>query len=305
MAFVGKGGISARILAHSIAPWGKEIVTFELEYPRFIHAEVMTHRLFSRNSASSRAIPVKKIIDLLTTNPATPIFWGKNQTGMQAMEETASLVDVGGKKVPREEAWRLASEAAINIAKGMSEASYHKQIVNRLVEPFQMIKVVITATELANFFHLRDHEAAQPEIAELARVMRKVLTKSQPVSRKRGSEDIRDEYHLPYISDEERKKYEIEELTQISSARCAAVSYRNEDYSLEKSKQVYARLIEGEQKHSSALEHVARVMLSEEGVGSYEKGVSHIDVHGGLWSGNFKGWVQHRKTVDGEAKWDP
>jgi thymidylate synthase ThyX len=80
--------ISAKIIADSISEseYGDRITTFELEYPRFIHGELMTHRLFSRNAASSRAIPINKMMDQVLTAPAMPVEWGLNKSGMQAEE---------------------------------------------------------------------------------------------------------------------------------------------------------------------------------------------------------------------------
>ena len=175
----GKGNISATIIAHSkSAVDGKEIITYELEYHRYIHSECLTHRMWSRNAASSRAIPVSKMIDLVRTSPATPIHWGKNQAGMQASEECNNDVSMDWDYYndepvhgTPEDAWAEASSHAMYKAECFNEAGYHKQITNRLLEPFQMIKVVVTATEWDNFFWLRFHKAAQPEIQELARCM--------------------------------------------------------------------------------------------------------------------------------------
>jgi len=310
----GQGGISAKVLAHSKSEWNKEIITFELEYPRFIHAEFMTHRLFSRNCASSRAIPHKKMTELIRSRPAMPVFWGKNQTGMQAYEEldpSKSCVEIGGMRMTPAVAWVTGMDHALEVSEALAEAGFHKQIVNRITEPYQMIKTVVTATEYANFFHLRNHHMAQPEIRELAKCMLEALEKSIPVKRGWGGY-TKDAYHLPYVSDDERRQYPIEDLIKMSVARCAAVSYRNEDYTLDKSKEVYARLIDGDRKHSSALEHVASVMKSEKAsaisanveiVIDIEEGVSHIDMEGRQWSGNFKGWVQHRKMLKDECVW--
>lgn len=305
----GKEGISAKILAHSVTSWGKEIVTFELEYPRFIHPEFMTHRLFSRNCASSRAIPEKKMHSLIEKRPAVPVSWGKNQAGMQAYEECTTLVKWNGMELSGRDAWLKARDGALQASDALAEAGYHKQIVNRITEPFQMIKTVLTATELANFFYLRDHHMAQPEIRELAKCMLEVLRVSKPILRSReGNASAKDWYHLPYLSDQEREQHSLDDIVKISVARCAAVSFRNEDYPVEKCREVYDRLVGGNPKHSSALEHAALVMERRACIISgqtliFENGVSHVGKDGEQWSGNFRGWIQQRKLLPGESVW--
>jgi thymidylate synthase ThyX len=332
----GKGAIVARVIADSISSWGKRLTTFEIEYPRFIHAEFMTHRLFSRNCASSRAIPSKKVFDLVAQSPAIPIHWGKNQSGMQAYQEHNQAVVYKDKTYTANEFWMKAKDSSIAYASALANASYHKQITNRLVEPFQMIKAVVTATEYDNFYWLRNHHASQPEIKELAECMLLASNESQPTLRIRSdilinnnnnhdSHDnknnndnknsnnknigFKNEYHLPYVSNEEREQYLLEDIIKLSVARCAAVSYRNEDYQLDKSKQIYDRLIGEDRKHSSALEHIARIMNNPQvsnnlSLNLLEDGISHIDREGNLWSGNFKGWIQYRKLIKDECCWD-
>jgi thymidylate synthase ThyX len=204
------------------------------------------------------------------------------------------------------------------------------------VEPFQMIKTVVTATEYDNFYWLRNHSMAQPEIQELARCMLEAQKMSIPVKRTfllsldkvNIPDHIKDmmpmekisiemdklekkSYHLPYVSEEEREKYDLEDCIKIAVARCAAVSYRNEDYPLEKCREVYNRLIADDRKHSSAMEHVAQVMFqkSVKNIKDMKNtlftvpGISHMDKNMNLWSGNFKGWIQHRKLIEGECCW--
>ncbi|AKO61574.1 hypothetical protein [Stenotrophomonas phage IME-SM1] len=186
-----KYNITAKVIADSVCHVRKtkRITTLELEYPRFIHAEFMTHRLFSRNAASSRAIPIAKAIRLIIENTAIPYHWGKNQPGMTAKEECNSLVNVEVatdwyQLISREHAWYKARDNAIEIAESFDSAGYHKQIVNRILEPFAMIKVVVTATEWGNFFNLRSHPDAQPEIKILADAIidawRSVIRRSFP-----------------------------------------------------------------------------------------------------------------------------
>ena len=144
--------ISAKVIADSIAKNGKRITTFELEYNRFIHSEMMTHGALVKNSSSSRAIPIDKMIEQIENNPSTPVYWGKTQSGMQAKEE---LTDEALDKVKQK--FNNAKRISIGYAKDLCKLGLHKQIANRVTEPFQMIKVVCTATDFDNFFNLRIH----------------------------------------------------------------------------------------------------------------------------------------------------
>jgi hypothetical protein len=317
----GKGGIKATVVADSSNGNGNRITTFELEYHRYIHGEVMTHRLFSRNAMSSRAVPIKKMIEQVRTKPATPIHWGKHQSGMQANEECNNPVYPHYDGVPQKctnvEAWGFAAVEAVNVAEAYSSAGYHKQIVNRLLEPFQMMKVVLTATEFENFFWLRLDSDAQPEIQELARCMFEAMEESKPEILKVG------EWHTPYVehhitdnnilqyvvSDEDIKRVvSSEEAVAISSSCCAQVSYRNIDNSYEKAMTVYGRLGVGSSKiHASPFENVVTPMLhtniKQLPIGTdWEEGVTHVGRAGDFWSGNIKGFIQHRQTLENHAK---
>ena len=293
--------ISAKIVAHSITPAGKEIITWELEYPRFIHAEFMTHRVFSRNAASSRAIPVAAVIEQVRNNPAMPIHWGKNQPGMQAQEELNPIL-----RKSAEYLWRKGAYLAAGIAEALVKLGLHKQATNRILEPFQLIKVVMTTTEDDNWFWLRNHEDAQPEIKELARLMLEAKEKSLPICLKPG------DWHVPYYDDGSwlGSAYEentLEEALAISSSCCAQVSYRKLDDSLEKAQMVYSRLVESEPVHASPFEHQATPMENSNGRwgmccddipdGYWQEGVTHMDKEYNFWSGNFCGWIQHRQLI--------
>lgn len=317
----GNGNISAEVVADSVSPEGKRITTFVLEFHRFILPEFNTHRLFSRNAASSRAIPVKTMMELVENSPAMPIHWGKNQSGMQAKEE---LQDAEKEIV--QNYWELASGNAGVIAELMGENGAHKQIVNRILEPFQMIRVVCTATEYDNFFYLRYHADAQPEIAELARVMWEAREQSEPELLFPG------EWHVPFVStvkkqldvydsdgncigdfvrqyfieDENHNKFILtpEEALKISASCSAQVSYRKADTSLEKALSIYDKLITMKPCHASPLEHQATPMdmhtwefESYEAGDVWDEGTTHCDKNGKLWSGNFKQWVQYRQLI--------
>lgn len=284
--------ISAKVIADSTCE-GNRITTFELEYPRFIHAEFMTHRQFSRNAASSRAIPVKKQLQLIEDNPAQPIHYGLNQPGMTAAEECDNLVIIDDVEYDREEAWLAARDLAAEVAEAFDEAGYHKQIVNRLTEPFSHIKVVCTATEYDNFFWLRCHPDAQPEIRELANQMWIARKVSVPVELQPR------DWHTPYYEDgyvfaEGPKQDElISNALTISASCCAQVSYRKTDDSLEKAKAIFKRLVESKPVHASPFEHQATPLVSYG-----QEGHTHSDLRGGIWSGNFRGWVQYRQLLD-------
>lgn len=315
----GKNGITAKILAHSISAAGKEMVTWEIEYPRLILAELNTHRQLSRNSYSSRAVPFMKMLEQLD---GEPVRFGANQAGMQDKgEDFDALVDIGPTMhighpftVNPQTAWLRAKEMAISIAKAFFDAGYHKQVYNRLLESFQMQKTVLSATEVDNFFWLRDDDAADPTIRELARVMREAKDGSTAARLQPG------DWHLPYIecfageyalSDEDYtdgKFISLEDAIKVSCARCAAVSYRNEGYDLAKSLEVYDRLVGSERKHASAFEHQATPMLYNDCTElvdmhpmTWEAGVTHMDRSRKLWSGNLQGWIQYRKLIPGEC----
>lgn len=276
------------------------LTTFELVYPRFIHGELMTHRMFSRNAASSRAIPIDKVIELLQTNPAMPVHWGKNQAGMQA---NAEIDNIEGAKL----LWLAARDSAINHAIVMRDMGLHKQIVNRVLEPYQLIKTIVTATELNNWFWLRDHADAQPEIKELAKKMHDAYTASSPQGLYEG------EWHVPYVNtyraresehfhylDENDKYITAEEARMISASCCAQVSYRKNDGSLEKAEMVFDRLINSVPVHASPVEHIATPIVDSE---AFEiQGITHLDKNGQLWSGNLRGWVQFRQLIPNNVK---
>ena len=166
--------IKATIIADSVsAHTGQYITTFELEYPRFILAELNTHRLLSRNSASSRAIPIDKMIEQVFSNTTMPVHWGLDQSGMQDKEEQADESECVS-------AWLDARDRAVESALDLKELGLYKQIVNRVLEPFQMMKTLVTATSFDNFFNLRCHPDAQPEIKQLADLMYEAMQESEP-----------------------------------------------------------------------------------------------------------------------------
>ena len=180
VAVEGLHGIKATTLLDSISSSGIGITTFIVEYPRMILAELNTHRMLSRNSASSRAIPFDKMVTQLT---ARPVRFGEANPGMQDKGEEFHqpvFYEEAYEYFSPEEYWEIAKDTAQKLAHGYHCAGYHKQITNRLVDPFQMVKTVISGTEWANFFWLRNHASADPTFAELARVMQQAMQQSFP-----------------------------------------------------------------------------------------------------------------------------
>jgi hypothetical protein len=299
--------ITANVVADSISPAGIQITTFELEFPRFILPEFNTHRAFSRNAQSSRAVPVKVALDLVLRNTAQPIHWGKNQPGMSAAEECNEPIrlDQWSPELSREDAWTVARNQAIDIAEAFSEAGYHKQIVNRLTEPFTHIKVVCTATEYDNFFWLRRHPDAQPEIRELANAMWDARLASIPMKLAHG------DWHVPYWKDGHETSgdgTEIKKALMVSASCAAQVSYRKLDDSEEKAERIFRQLIESKPCHASPTEHQATPMPEISKFSSaHPSGTTHFSYDKGVlvpWSGNFRGWIQHRQLIPDNACWD-
>lgn len=319
-------GISAKVIAHSHNGNGNEIITFELEYPRIIHSELMTHRMFSRNAASSRAIPVKTLIEMVRNEPAMPFRFGANQPGMQDKgKEHDGIVDAG---YSGREWWRLAALSAARFAEELADAGYHKQVANRLLEPFQRMKTVLTATEYENFWWLRVDADADPTIEALALAMHNAKERSKAEYLKPG------EWHTPYVRHrypmcqhdhdylEPRFSYvvedengndvllTVEEAKAISSSCCAQVSYRRLNSTKDKALDIYGRLLSGQKVHASPFEHQGTPIEHLDGLlDSYTHcdlwpdGVTHMDRYGGFWSGNFLGWIQHRQLLANHTKW--
>lgn len=261
--------IDVKIIADSVSTDEKRITTFVCTFPRFILAELNTHRMLSRNAASSRAIPIKKFIDKVNDFPATPVHWGKDQSGMQARSELSpSEVDAA------KEIWFQARDKMVSCAKEMMSIGVHKQIVNRLLEPWFMVTVIITATELDNFFKLRCHKDAQPEIQAVALKMRDCLKESTPKHINFG------DWHIPFGDKFIDEKLSVQNKLKICVARCARVSYLSFDGVIEHQKDydLHDRL--AEEGHWSPFEHCASPMTNA------------LD-----YSGNFFGWHQYRKSL--------
>ena len=258
------------ILASKPIDGGPILYTVECRYPRFIHSEIMTHRKLSRNASSSRAIPVKRMLAQVWSDPAMPVHWGSNQPGMQAKTELD-----GFKRTMAETLWRVAGKVACVFAWGMVKCNLHKQVANRILEPWQYISVIITSTEWENFFQLRDHPDAQPEIQALAKAIRAAMAAATPVPAREGY------WHLPYIFEEDRNR-PLRDLVRMSAARCARVSYLTHDGSCpvpEQDFKLYDRLVGSHPMHASPIEHQA--CYRDDNTVS-----------------NLVGWSQYRKMVE-------
>ena len=275
--------IQAKVIADSISPAGKRITTLQLVYPRFIHSEFMTHRVFSRNASSSRAIPVKKMIQMVRDDPAMPIHWGKDRPGMQAEEE---VQHVGVAK----DIWLRAARNAAATAEDLMNVGVHKQVANRLLEPFQHMNTIVTATEWDNWFELRAHKDAQPEIQKLAYDMQFAMSQSSPKFLKPS------EWHLPYVTQENHLLinafgYPKDTLRKISAARCCRVSYLKHDGSepsINDDLKLCDRLAGARPIHASPFEHQATPDEYSPLTGYY-----YPRLHG-----NFVGWIQYRKLME-------
>lgn len=292
--------ISAKIIADSVSPQGHRLTTFQLRYPRFIHAEFMTHRQFSRNASSSRAIPVERMIKDILDDTAMPIYWGSHKPGMQAGEELTGE-DLEFVKAM----WLNSRDDAIHYARKMIARGLHKQIANRVLEPYGHINVVVTATSWANFFALRAHVDAQPEIKALAEAMQEAIQSSKPVLLQPG------QWHLPYIRQTDvthdsffskggrlLRDEMMDILKKVSIARCARVSYLTHDgrpTTIEEDVALYEKLVVSQPLHASPAEHQA---TPDEYVDT-----GFMGVHGSAnrhQHGNFTGWRQLRKMLSNE-----
>lgn len=292
--YEGKGGIRAAILAKSVnvhQPELKPIVTFLIDFPRFILPEFNTHKMLEKNGASSRAIPVAKQIERVYDNPVIPIHFGKNQAGMVAETELSGEDLKEAKRL-----WLRAVDEVTAIAGFLEGCKVHKQVVNRLLEPFSMMRMVVTATEWDNFFWLRLHKDADPHIAELARVMLCAYQRTEEV-------DLQyTDWHTPffgkgYWTPNFEKEYGItaQEAINHSMSCCAQTSYRKLDMSEGKAEDIIAKLFNGERCHASPATHQAHPICYDFGVD--QPTVTHQSRNGDLWSNNLRGWGQYRTLI--------
>lgn len=284
-----------KINLDSISPDGFRLTTFIVKFPRMILSQINTHRTLTRNSSSSRAIPIEKQLKSVKENPFIPEYWGKNQKGMQAYEEITDRKTANTN-------WLVAKDSAIQSAESLLSIGIHKQITNRLLEPFMWHTSIISATEFSNFFHLRCGDA-QPEIRKIATLMRELYNNSKPKEVGYG------QWHSPLLNIE-RTEADVIEPCKVSVGRCARVSYLTHegkrDYKADI--ELHDRMLK--EGHLSPFEHVARPMTKKElDLFSQKKLTWNKQNNDWDWGGeymhflgNFNGWVQYRKQIPNE--WD-
>jgi thymidylate synthase ThyX len=272
--------IQSEIIADSLNSRGCRLTTFICTFPRIVLAEFNTHRMFSRNSASSRAIPFNKMVKMVNENPFIPLKWIKYHTGMQGYDywSDPQIIDELHKE------WLRSRDNSVEQATRLNKMGLTKQICNRLLEPYMWHKVIVTATDWENFFSLRAHGDAEIHIQKLAYMMLDDYNKSTPKTLKKG------EWHIPFgdkFDSERLSKLETDNAkVKIASARCARISYNNfhgkDDY--EADIKLHDRLISS--GHASPFEHCAGAMDDDN------------------YHGNFKGFIQYRKMLADENRTD-
>jgi len=264
--------MSATVVLDSVSAQGSRLTTMEVTCHRFVLAELNTHRQFSRNSGSSRAIPVSKQLDRVRHQPAMPVSWPAERPGMQGGDELGE-----SDSAQAADLWIQARDNAVATAESLVELGVHKSVVNRLLEPFSWHTVIISATEWDGFWDQRCSPLAQPEMREVALLMRSAYLDSRPDELAVG------EWHTPYVIDEDLS-LGVADRCRVSVARCARVSYLTHDgrRSVEKDLDLYQSLVGAVPMHASPLEHVATPAPAGESP-----------------AGNFRGWRQLRHTVEG------
>lgn len=279
---------SAQVICDSVSPDGVRLTTMVVEMHRFVLAEFNTHRVFSRNSASSRAIPFGKTYNKVSDDCAYPVYWGAEVKGMQSGDELDSN-EIEYCKLD----WDFAKCHALDLAEHLSKnRNLHKSLCNRLLEPFLWHTVVVTSTEWDNFFWQRCSPLAQPEMKAAADAMQLAYFTHEP------KEVKYEEWHLPFIDQSDWDMCitidglidHTEHLKQVSAARCARVSYETHKGIRDHSEDIrlYQRLRNADPMHASPFEHQATPFR-----------LSH---YGNNFSGNFLGWKQFRKEFPNENK---
>ena len=244
----------------------EETFDMEVEQPwhNFVADGIVVH--------NSRAIPINKLIQNVIDDDVYPLHWGKNQKGMQAFKEIAESDIEQAKRL-----WEVARNNAINSARQLSDLGVHKQVVNRILEPFSTITVIVSGTEWANFFKQRCHPDAQPEIRILANEMLVAYSNSKPKKLSVG------DWHIPLLDDNDNL-IGVSQKLKISAGRCARVSYLNHEgkRNIEDDIALHDKLLSSDPKHLSPFEHQALVQARSKSE----------------YFGNFRGFKQHRKFLE-------
>lgn len=272
----------AKIILDSVAPCGMRLTTIEAEYPRYIHADLLTHRILSRNGLSSRAEPVANVIQRASDDPVEPLVWMYDAKRMQH----GHIMSPDDAERCRT-LWNASRDNALTCAREFLRIGLHRQYLNRIIEPYIRIKMVISATSWANFLALRCHPSPMPEIQQLAVTIARLLKASTPTPVADGG------WHLPYVAEWERTAtayaYDVDTMAKVSTARGARASYGNlgdssKPPSIDADLALYERLMVEDPKHASPAEHPA--------MATGDRNVR---------SGNFQGWIQFRHTIAGES----
>lgn len=320
--FTRNTNITAKVICDSISEQGIRLTTFEIEYPRIVMSEFNTHRAVSKNSSSSRAIPVSKMLEHTKNTNLKPVYFGSKKSGMQAGDELLGVELEQAKGV-----WEASLRNAVESSEMLDNLGVAKEVCNRLVEPFQLVKVVCTATDWDNFFNLRLHPDSDPNICMLAYKMYQTMQESKPIELKAG------EWHLPFVNvgwngkgemcyaDEDFNSVELGQAIKLSAASCASVSYRTEGMTLEKADKIFDMLIKAEVIHSSPFEHLATPVSKEIEIensdyltvgfinkannsATWQQGITHMNKQGELCSGNLRGFIQYRHLLPNNTSWE-
>lgn len=297
---------------------GSTLYTVHVRAPRIIWAEIMTHRVFSRNARSSRAVPVKTMLNEVRNDPFVPWHWTGAKPGMQGIPNWSEKILLKGsagnfvdsdRPVDPALAWLHGRDMAADLAESYLDAHYHKQIANRLLEPFSWIDGLITSVQWNNFFHLRDHSDAEPHLQDLAVTIERAIARAVLMDLEPG------DWHLPYVTQEDRDyanttfqawDLRLDFLRKISAARCARISYapfdNNPGYDRELER--YDLLVKSSRVHASPLEHQAtpdtRSMTETRTFfeGGMVETIEGYAFDNGEFHGNLPGWIQNRHLVN-------
>lgn len=266
-----KPTILAKVIEDSISVYGERFVTLQVRYPRIVHSELMTHRALSKNAGSSRAKPIAAMLRQVWREPACPVEWGAAQVGMQAHTQLS-----GGRLAAVKFLWQSSAIFAAAHSWGMMKLGAAKQITNRVTEPFQYIDVLISGTDWENFDILRCHPDADPTMRDLAIEIMTAIEMSVPKVLRSG------QWHLPYVTTDERHSLPLNDQLMLSVARCARISYAPFDGnpSVAKERERYDKLVGAQPIHASPTEHLATPTTK------------------GERNGNVRGWRQHRQDVE-------
>lgn len=299
-----QSGISANLILHSKPHDDREhMFTFEIVMPRMILPELNTHRAASKNLQSSRAVPLRKSIELVRSNPFFPVHWGKNQPGMTSKEEFTGEELNAVKMIYLE-----SMEHVLDCASRLATYDPHKQWASRILEPYAFTKAVVSSTwtGLNNLLWLRDDVDAQPEFRVLAKLMIECIKESEPQVIEYG------EWHVPYVKtvvgnigveylDSNGKSLSLDDALKISASCCAQASYRKLDDSYDKAMDIYNKLFSGSRLHMSPTEHQATPIDIDRNDPTspafWDNGITHVRADGRFCSGNLTDWVQYRQTI--------